>query len=126
MLDILAPVRRSKMMSNIRSKNTEPELTLRRALHARGYRYLLHRRDLPGSLELVFPKYRWIVFVHGCFLHHHVGRAKATLPKTRIGAWKKRSTIIYRVIDERSWSFRKQSGKRWFNGSASWRRCPLL
>ena len=90
MVDIVDPARRSKMMSKIRSKNTKPELTLRRALHARGYRYQLHRRDLPGSPDLVFPKYRSIVFVHGCFWHRHVGCTKATLPKTRIEFWEKK------------------------------------
>jgi DNA mismatch endonuclease (patch repair protein) len=71
MADIVSPSVRSRMMSGIRGKNTKPELLLRRALHARGYRYRLHRKDLPGKPDIVFPKCLAAVFVHGCFWHGH-------------------------------------------------------
>lgn len=71
MTDITAPDVRSRMMSGIRAKNTKPELVLRRALHAWGLRYVLHRRDLPGKPDIVFPRWRAALFVHGCFWHGH-------------------------------------------------------
>ena len=81
---------RSRMMSNIRGKDTKPELTLRRALHARGLRYRLHVKDLPGRPDLAFPKFRAVVFVHGCFWHRHAGCAKATNPGTRVQFWREK------------------------------------
>ncbi|MFT3669674.1 MAG: very short patch repair endonuclease [Pseudoxanthomonas sp.] len=71
MADIVSPDVRSRMMSGIRARNTKPEMLLRRALHARGLRFRLHRKDLPGKPDLVFPKWRAVVFVHGCFWHGH-------------------------------------------------------
>lgn len=71
MADIVSPDVRSRMMSGIRGKNTKPEIILRRALHARGLRYRIHRKDLPGNPDIVFPKWRAAIFVHGCFWHGH-------------------------------------------------------
>ncbi len=71
MADIVAPMVRSRMMSGIRSKNTQHEIRIRKALHAAGLRYRLHRRDLPGTPDIVLPRYRAVVFVHGCFWHGH-------------------------------------------------------
>jgi DNA mismatch endonuclease (patch repair protein) len=76
-------------MRNIRGKDTKPELLLRRALHALGLRYRLHQRDLPGCPDLVFPKYRTVIFVHGCFWHRH-GCAVTTTPATRRDSWEKK------------------------------------
>lgn len=69
--DIVSPAVRSRMMAGIRGKNTKPELAIRSALHALGFRYRLHRKDLPGRPDIVFPKYRAVVMVHGCFWHGH-------------------------------------------------------
>lgn len=71
MADIVAPEVRSRMMAGIRGKNTKPELTLRRGLHAAGFRFRLHDRTLPGNPDIVFPKYRAVLFAHGCFWHGH-------------------------------------------------------
>ena len=70
MADVVDPATRSRMMSGIRGKNTKPELIIRKALHARGFRYRLHCK-LPGKPDLCLPKYRAVIFVHGCFWHGH-------------------------------------------------------
>jgi DNA mismatch endonuclease (patch repair protein) len=74
-------------MSRIRSSNTAPELALRRALHALGFRFRIHRKDLPGKPDIVLPRYRTVVFVHGCFWHRHVGCKVATTPKSNTAFW---------------------------------------
>lgn len=71
MADIVSPSARSAMMSKIRSSNTAPELTVRKLLFARGLRYQLHRKDLPGKPDLVFPRFKAVVLIHGCFWHMH-------------------------------------------------------
>ena len=71
MPDIVDRAVRSRMMSSIRSKNTHQEVLVRKALHAKGFRYRLHRKDLPGTPDITFPRYRAVVFVHGCFWHGH-------------------------------------------------------
>ncbi len=73
-------------MAGIRSKNTKPEMVVRRFLHGQGYRYRLHRKDLPGTPDLVLPKYQAVIFVHGCFWHGHDCRYYR-LPKTRTAFW---------------------------------------
>jgi DNA mismatch endonuclease (patch repair protein) len=87
MADIVDQQTRSRMMSGIRSRDTRPEMNLRRALHALGLRYRLHVRSLPGTPDIVFPKQRAAVFVHGCFWHRHPGCKLAATPKTREGFW---------------------------------------
>lgn len=74
-------------MSRVKGKNTKPEILVRRALHALGYRFRLHRGDLPGRPDIVLPKHKTVIFVHGCFWHRHPGCAKASTPKTRIDFW---------------------------------------
>ncbi|WP_245909742.1 very short patch repair endonuclease [Rhodobacter viridis] len=74
-------------MSGIRSVDTRPELALRRRMHALGLRFRLHRKDLPGSPDLVFPRFRAAVFVHGCYWHRHPGCPKTTMPSTRVAFW---------------------------------------
>lgn len=69
--DIVSSATRSRMMSGIRNKNTKPEMIIRSALHREGFRFRLHRKDLPGHPDLVLPRYNAIVFVHGCFWHGH-------------------------------------------------------
>ncbi|KND17489.1 DNA mismatch repair protein Vsr [Pannonibacter phragmitetus] len=87
MTDIVDQQTRSRMMSGIRGKNTKPELALRRALHARGFRFRLHSKKVHGRPDLVLPKYRAVVFVHGCFWHRHKGCRYATTPATRSEFW---------------------------------------
>lgn len=87
MVDTLSRERRSWNMSRIRGKNTQPELTVRSALHRAGYRFRLHRKDLPGRPDIVLPKYRTVVFVHGCFWHRHRGCKFAYAPKSRVDFW---------------------------------------
>ncbi|GGH50813.1 DNA mismatch endonuclease Vsr [Frigidibacter albus] len=87
MVDIVTPDVRSRMMAAIGGTNTRPEIALRKTLHARGVRFRLHRKDLPGSPDLVFPRYRAVAFVHGCFWHRHLGCRYATTPSTRPEFW---------------------------------------
>lgn len=76
------------MMAGIGSRNTKPELVLRRALHARGFRFRLHNRNLPGTPDLVFRRFEAVCFVHGCFWHRHVDCRYATSPSTREEFWR--------------------------------------
>lgn len=78
---------RSAQMRLIRSKDTKPELAVRRALFARGYRYRLHSAKLPGRPDLIFPSRRKVIFIHGCFWHRHTGCKKTRMPKTRLEYW---------------------------------------
>ena len=84
--DDVPEVRRAVMRAN-KGKNTKPETVVRRMLHAMGYRFRLHRRDLPGTPDIVFPRRRKVVQVHGCFWHQHEGCRRATLPATRTEFW---------------------------------------
>lgn len=88
MPDVVDHSTRSRMMRSIKARNTQPELALRKYLHAQGYRFRLHRKDLPGSPDLVLPRHRLVIFVHGCFWHRHAGCFYATTPGTRISFWK--------------------------------------
>ena len=87
MADKLSVRRRSWNMSRIRSRDTNPELAVRRSLHRLGYRYRLHRNDLPGKPDIVLPKYHIAIFVHGCFWHQHTGCIDCSNPKTNIKYW---------------------------------------
>lgn len=87
MTDIVDQDTRSRMMAGIRGKNTRPEMLLRRALHARGFRYRLHVKSIIGQPDLVLPKHRVIIFVHGCFWHRHEGCRFASTPATRPEFW---------------------------------------
>lgn len=77
-------------MGRIRAKDTRPELAVRRVLHSLGYRYRLHRRDLPGSPDISFLGRKKVIFVHGCFWHRHVGCRRTTTPKTRTDFWEEK------------------------------------
>jgi len=85
--DIVNRATRSRMMSGIRGKDTKPELVVRRFLHARGLRFRLHDRRLPGRPDLVFPQYKVALFVHGCFWHQHAGCRYAYMPATNQQFW---------------------------------------
>lgn len=88
-MDTLSPQQRSERMSRVRGRDTKPELMVRRIAHGLGYRFRLHRRDLPGTPDLVFPSRRKVIFVHGCFWHrHHDPACKlARMPKSRLDFW---------------------------------------
>src|SRR4051812_1880798 len=87
MVDVVDKATRSRTMSGIRGKDTQPELAVRRYLHSRGLRFRLHKKGLPGRPDLVFPRYRTVVFVHGCFWHRHSRCRFATNPATRPAFW---------------------------------------
>ena len=87
MTDVFDPEKRSEIMSRIRGRDTKPEMIVRRIAHGLGFRFRLHRRDLPGSPDLVFPKHRAVIMVHGCFWHRHPGCKYASSPKTRVRFW---------------------------------------
>lgn len=87
MVDTLTPEQRSERMSRIHSKDTKPEIRLRQALHRLGFRYRLHGRALPGKPDIVLPRYKAVVFVHGCFWHRHEGCKIANVPKSNTEFW---------------------------------------
>ena len=87
-MDIVSPATRSRMMAGIRGKDTKPERIIRSALHRSGFRFRLHRRDLPGSPDIVMPKFGAVIFVHGCFWHAHSGCPLAKEPTTNTGFWR--------------------------------------
>lgn len=74
-------------MSRVRGKDTKPERIVRRVAHGLGFRFRLHRKDLPGSPDLVFPRHQAVIFVHGCFWHRHPGCRQASVPRTRARFW---------------------------------------
>ena len=90
-------------MARIRAKNTRPEVTVRRLLHSLGYRYRLHRRDLPGTPDICFPGRQKVIFVHGCFWHRHEGCPRTTTPRTRTSFWENKFTTNV-VRDRRNMS----------------------
>jgi DNA mismatch endonuclease (patch repair protein) len=87
MVDVVDKATRSRMMAGIRGRDTTPEMTVRRYLHAQGLRYRLHAKSLPGRPDLVFPRHRAVVFVNGCFWHRHPGCRYATLPRSNTAVW---------------------------------------
>jgi DNA mismatch endonuclease, patch repair protein len=87
MTDVVNKATRSRMMAGIKGKNTVPELVLRQAMHKRGFRFRLHVKQLHGSPDLLFPKYKAAVFVHGCFWHRHRNCRYATTPASRVEFW---------------------------------------
>lgn len=89
-MDKLSKEHRSWNMSRIRGKDTKPELAVRSLLHRMGYRFGLHRKDLPGKPDIVLPKYKTIIFVHGCFWHRHPGCLYAYSPKSKTWFWEKK------------------------------------
>lgn len=110
MADVVTAEVRSRMMAGIRGKNTKPELIIRRGLHAKGFRYLLHDKRLPGRPDIVFPKYRAAIFVHGCFWHGHDCHL-FKWPSSRKDFWRKK-IIRNREIDDRAIYRLKETGWR--------------
>ena len=89
-MDIISKEKRSWNMSKIRSKNTKPELVVRSFLHKKGFRFRLHSKNLPGKPDIVLPKYKTVIFVHGCFWHRHPGCKYSYKPKSRKNFWEKK------------------------------------
>jgi len=109
--DHLTAAERSQHMRKIRKTDTKPELQVRRVAHSLGYRFRLNRRDLPGTPDLVFPRLRKVIFVHGCFWHQHPGCALARLPKSRHEYWlpklrrnQERDKAARWELERRGWS----------------------
>lgn len=109
MVDVVDKKTRSRMMSGIRGKDTQPELIIRHALHRAGFRYRLHDKRLPGKPDLVFPKYNAVISVHGCFWHGHNCHL-FKWPKTRKQFWRKKitrnrkvDTLNYKKLKEEGW-----------------------
>lgn len=92
-MDIKTPEERSKNMAAIRSKNTKPEVYFRKLLFAKGYRYSLNSKTVPGHPDIYLRKYNTAIFVHGCFWHRHEGCKYAYIPKSRIEFWSKKFTV---------------------------------
>lgn len=90
MVDVVDKATRSRMMAGVRGKDTKPELIVRSYLHRHGFRYRLHVKDLSGKPDIVLPKYRAVVFVHGCFWHQHPGCKYAVMPSNNKEFWKKK------------------------------------
>ena len=90
MVDRITKEHRSWNMSRIRSKDTSPELVVRSLLHLLGYRFRLHRKDLPGSPDIILPRYHVVIFLHGCFWHRHAQCPFAYSPKSRVAFWQKK------------------------------------
>src|SRR5262249_49782699 len=110
-MDTLSRTERSERMGRVRSKNTKPELVVRRLAHLLGYRFRLHRTDLPGCPDLVFATRKKLIFVHGCFWHRHNGCPNTRLPKSRLGFWqpkleanRQRDARNLRRLRTRGWS----------------------
>ncbi len=109
-MDIWCKEKRSQVMSHIHSRNTKPELIIRRELHRMSFRFRIHRKDLPGCPDIVLPKYKVIIFVHGCFWHLHEGCRDGTIPKTYHDKWKlklegnvNRDQYNYEKLKELGW-----------------------
>lgn len=110
-MDVYSREKRSEVMSKVRSSNTGPEMIVRRKLHSLGFRYRLHGKDLPGKPDIILPKHRSVVFVHGCFWHHHTDCPKSKLPTSNADFWEKK---IFRNVrrDEQAVSELRQLGWR--------------
>jgi DNA mismatch endonuclease (patch repair protein) len=109
-MDTVSPERRSRIMSGIRGTNTRPELVVRSVAHRMGLRFRLHRRSLPGSPDIVLPRWNLAVFVHGCFWHRHAGCLLCAEPKTRPEFW--RAKFEANVARDRE-AVRRLSELRW-------------
>jgi DNA mismatch endonuclease (patch repair protein) len=110
MTDIFSPEKRSLIMAAVKGKDTKIEMKVRRELHLRGLRYRLHYKNLPGKPDLVFPRYKVALFVHGCFWHGHDDCKKAELPtsnvafwKNKIGRTKERDLTSYQRLQSAGW-----------------------
>ncbi|MET4577211.1 DNA mismatch endonuclease (patch repair protein) [Ottowia thiooxydans] len=110
LMDIVSPEKRSQMMAGIKGKNTKPEMIVRKLVHGMGFRFRLHRKTLPGSPDLVFPRLRRVIFVHGCFWHRHPGCRLAYTPKSNAPFWLeklegnvRRDSFALKALDALGW-----------------------
>jgi DNA mismatch endonuclease (patch repair protein) len=108
--DVFSPEERSRVMQTVKSKDTKPEMIVRRLAHALGYRFRLHRKDLPGSPDLVFVGRKKAIFVHGCFWHGHDCKRGSRQPKTNANYWRakigrnvSRDAANLRALDDQGW-----------------------
>ncbi|GAB5440270.1 MAG: very short patch repair endonuclease [Fuerstiella sp.] len=123
MADVHSAAQRSYNMSRIRGKDTKPELLVRSVVHRMGYRFRLHRTDLPGKPDLVLPKHRKIIFVHGCYWHMHRCRYGRVVPKTNTEFWQqKRQSNVQR--DRRNLKQLRKDGWRVLVVWECWTRQP--
>lgn len=90
MPDVVSPEKRSNMMAGIKGKNTKPEILIRKALHAQGFRFRLHNSQLPGKPDIILPKYKTVILVNGCFWHGHLNCRLFRLPKSRTQFWEEK------------------------------------
>lgn len=91
MTDVFSKEKRSSIMGRIKGMNTRPEILVRSLLHSKGYRFRLHRNDLPGRPDIVLPKYNTVIFVHGCYWHRHAGCKRGkSMPATNVSFWEKK------------------------------------
>ena len=110
-MDIISKEKRSWNMSRIRSKDTKPEMIVRSLLHRMGYRFRLHVKNLPGKPDIVLPKYKTVIFVHGCFWHQHLKCKYAYTPKSKVVFWEKkfadnisRFKIVKKKLEHLNWN----------------------
>ncbi|WP_421859818.1 very short patch repair endonuclease [Oceanicaulis sp.] len=108
--DVFSPEERSRVMQTVKSKDTKPEMIVRRLAHALGYRFRLHRKDLPGSPDLVFVGRKKAIFVHGCFWHGHDCKRGSRQPKTNADYWRakigrnvSRDAASLQALDDQGW-----------------------
>lgn len=109
-MDSLSPEKRSWNMSRIKAKDTKPEIAVRQVLHALGYRFRLENTDIPGKPDIILPKYKIVIYVHGCFWHRHPGCKYAYTPKSKIDFWTKkfaanikRDAVVSEKIKNSDW-----------------------
>ena len=110
MADTVTPAQRSRIMAQVKGKNTKPELSVRSLLHRLGYRFRLHRKDLPGSPDIVLPRHRKVIFVHGCFWHGHESCRRGTRPISNVDFWNakidrniERDRLARHSLEEAGW-----------------------
>jgi len=113
MADIFTREERSRIMSRIRGTNTKPEMAVRKRLYSMGYRYRLHYSELPGKPDIVLPKHKKAIFVHGCFWHSHLNCRRASVPSSNKAFWKRkllgnarRDRQNYRRLNALGWSYK--------------------
>lgn len=111
MTDVFSPAKRSAIMSRIKGVNTRPEILVRKLVHSQGYRFRLHSNRVAGKPDLVFPRHKKIIFVHGCFWHGHGRCSRAALPASNIDFWQKkidgnkiRDSAVRRKLNREGWT----------------------
>jgi len=109
-MDVFSKEKRSRIMAKVKGKDTKPELVVRSLLHRMGYRFRLHRRDLPGNPDIVLPKYKKVIFVHGCFWHGHKGCPRSKRPTTNVDFW---NAKLDKTIERDSMNIHKLKNKGW-------------